>query len=67
MPNFITIKTFQNRIEADLAKSMLESEGIVAMIQSEDQGGMKPHLAFALGVRLQVTEQDFELAKELLA
>ncbi len=66
MPGWIEVKVFSNRIEADIAKSLLESEGIPTLIKADDQGGMRPQLAFSGGVKLFVMQKDAEEAKRLL-
>lgn len=66
MPTWIELKIFPNRIEADVAKSFLESEGITTLIRADDQGGMMPQMAFTEGVKLLVKQEDAEKAQELL-
>ena len=66
MSQFITIKTFASRIDAECAKNMLESNGIAVNIQADDQGGLRPDLALNLGVHLQVLAKDTDDAKALL-
>lgn len=61
-----TIKNFSNRIEAELAKGLLEANDINANVRSDDAGGTRPSLAFASGVELQVLEKDVQKAKELI-
>lgn len=61
------VKTFSTRIEADIAKAFLESEGIPSSIQADDQGGMRPHLALTGGVKLFVATEQAELAAQLLS
>ena len=58
---------FSSRLEAELAKSLLESQGIKSFISADDAGGMRPGMfAYAPGVELIVREEDLEKAKELL-
>src|SRR5205823_5749921 len=40
------VDRFASQVEADLAKSALESAGIDAMIQADRAGGMRDHLAW---------------------
>ena len=60
------IKTYLNRVEADMASSLLESHGIISMIQADDYGGMGPHLGYGAGVKLFVRAPDAEQALDIL-
>ena len=66
MSNLICIKTHNSRIEADLAKSVLEGSGIKAIISADDAGGYRPELALQRGARLLVREEDVERALDVL-
>ena len=63
----IVLETFSNRIEAEMAAGLLESEGIEAMVMADDAGGTYPMLQFIRGVRLVVFKEDEARAKEILA
>ena len=63
---WVVIKTFQTRIEAELARGYLEENGIPSTIQGDDAGGMRPDLAFMTGVRLLVEAPRAERAQALL-
>jgi len=43
----VLVQAFGSQVEADLAKSMLESAGIDAMIQADRAGGLRDHLAWS--------------------
>ncbi len=45
----IVLETFSNRIEAEMAAGLLESEGIEAMVMADDAGGTYPMLQFVRG------------------
>jgi hypothetical protein len=62
-----TAATFYNLHEADVAAGLLESCGVDCFLCDENMHRVHP-LATEItgGVRLQVPEQDIELAKELL-
>jgi hypothetical protein len=62
----ILLKTFGSRIDAELAKSFLESNGIKTMISADDAGEMYPAASVYWGVKLFVNEKDFEIAGNLL-
>lgn len=42
MKPILCIRSFPNRIEAELAKSLLTSAGILSFIQADDAGGAYP-------------------------
>ena len=63
----IVLETFSNRIEAEMAAGLLESEGIEAMVRADDAGGAYPMLQFVRGVRLMVAKEDEARAREILA
>jgi hypothetical protein len=60
------LKTFNSRIEAELAKSFLESNGIKSMISADDAGEMYPAASVYWGVKLFVNENNFEIAENLI-
>src|SRR5215472_15669702 len=63
----VVIDRFASQVEADLARSALESAGIDAMIQADRAGGMRDHLAWSgLGFKILVREEDADTAHELL-
>ena len=67
MSNLFLIKEFVSRHEAGIAKGLLEEKGIICVLQSDDCGGMRPHLSFGMGnVKLYVHEFDRERATETL-
>ena len=67
MPDLVCVKTCNNRIEAELDKSFLDSQGIQAMISADDAGGLRPDLLWATGgVRLLVKQEDAERALDML-
>ena len=61
------VDRFASQVEADLAKSALESAGIDAMIQSDRAGGMRDHLAWSgFGFKVLVREEDAATASDVL-
>ena len=63
----VVVDAFASQVETDLAKSMLESAGIDATVQSDRAGGMRDHLAWSgLGFKLLVREEDAAEAREVL-
>jgi hypothetical protein len=65
--DLVTIATFSSTVDAELAKSRLESEGINVALGNELASGLMPYLGSGLGgVTLQVANHDVERAKEVL-
>ena len=63
----VTIQTFLNEFDANLAKSALQDAGIACMISHDDCGGMRPHLDMTQGIKLIVRAEDVGEATEVLA
>lgn len=61
--NLVTVGRFLDPVQAQMAKGMLESSGIPCFLQGENANHMVP-LAFR--VRLQVLEEDEDIAREYL-
>lgn len=67
MKNFITILTFTHPTELAIIRGRLESEGIETFVQDELTAQTNPLYSNAIGgVKLQVKDEDFELATEIL-
>ena len=65
--DLIVVHAFASQLEAEIAKSALESAGIDAMIKADTAGGMRPHLAWSGGgFQVLVREEDVGEAKEVL-
>jgi hypothetical protein len=60
------VRTFSDRGEAEIARSLLESEGIRALLSADDLAGNTPPLDFSAGLQLVVEAEDVERARELL-
>jgi hypothetical protein len=61
--NLVVLRAFGTQMEADMAKSALESANIDVMIQADSAGGMRPHLAWGTGgFKLLVREEDVDAA-----
>ena len=61
----MTVATFLNRIEAEMAQGALENEGIESTVSADDAGGLRPGLWMS-GVRLLVRAEDIERASKTL-
>jgi hypothetical protein len=63
----VTIRTCKDVQEAQLVRSMLEAGGIRAFIPDEHAAGLYPPMVLDTnGVRVQVSSEDADLARELL-
>lgn len=63
----VVVHTFASQSEAEIAKTALESAGIVVMIQADTIGGMRPHVGWSTGgFQLLVREDDAVEAKKIL-
>jgi hypothetical protein len=62
----VSIKIFDNELDAEVAKQHLLSHGIDATVTKDDCGGMRPWLQERQGVSLQVLEQDSIKASKIL-
>jgi hypothetical protein len=67
MNDLVTVATFPDASEAQLAKERLELEGIRAFVIGAQVAGVMPYLAGgAAGVRVQVDPKDAGRAREIL-
>ena len=64
MQGNVTIKSCATREEAELLKSLLEENGIQAMVDADDYAGLP--LMTSGGVRVEVLEQDADRAREII-
>lgn len=64
--DLVTLGTYNTLTEANLVKARLESDGIEALVQSDDVGSMTPTLNTVRGVQVLVRESDRAEAMDLL-
>ena len=62
----IVIRTYLNRIDAELAQGALDAADIQSMIRADDAGGLRPGLWMS-GVELLVRAEDAKRASSLLS
>ena len=62
----VTIRTFHVEHEADLARAVLEANGIEAVVSRDNAGGMLPMLQQLFEIRLIVRASDAAEALEIL-
>ena len=60
------VAVYASALEAEMAAERLAAVGITAKVVCDDCGGMRPHLAYSLGVKLKVAPEDEAQAKEVL-
>ena len=65
--DLVILSTFNNHIQADLARSALDAMGIESMVRADDAGGEQPGLWIGEGVQVLVRERDAELAKMVIS
>lgn len=67
MKDLICVKTYTNRVEAELAKGFLKTSSIEAIVSADDCGGVRPELGLGTGgVRLLVKKEDIQRALKVL-
>ena len=64
--SFVAVRTFSDRIEAELAHSALQAAGIESMIRADDAGALQPALAMTNGISVMVRVEDAVIAAEVL-
>ena len=62
----VTLQTFSNLLEAEIAAGHLNSQHIEAMVKKDDSGGMRPHLQLTQGVDIIVRKKDLDRAKKIM-
>jgi len=65
MPSFVTIRTFDNYITANIVKARLDAENIYCFLKDENSAVMQCSFAVG-GIKLQVDASDQLLAEALL-
>ena len=62
----VTVAYFDNYIEADLSRQMLEDEGLKAFVMGQNVGNVYAGVPAAIDIQLQTPESQVEQARELL-
>ena len=62
MMNLKLLSTFQTEFEAELVRTILEDQGIEAMIEAQDRSNVIPSLDYSNGFHVYVEPEDFERA-----
>ena len=66
MEKLATVEIFNSRVQAEIAKSYLESFGIKTVIFSDDAGHTIASLQSVRGVKLMANKKDLQKAIDLL-
>jgi hypothetical protein len=65
--HLVVVHSFATEMEAVIAKSALESAGIISLIRSDSAGGMRPHLGWSTGgFEVLVRQEDKGAAREVV-
>jgi hypothetical protein len=64
-PALVAVRTYLNKIDAEIAQGALEAADIESMISADDAGGLRPGLWMG-GVRLLVRVEDVDRAARVL-
>ena len=62
----VVLREYSTEVEARLAASVLEANGIPAEVFADTAGGTLPSIALIFPIRLLVHASDADLARELL-
>lgn len=63
---FVTVGTYWDVLEANLAKARLEQEGIATLLEDENVAALNYWAASPRGAKLRVKEADAERARQIL-
>ena len=68
MSELVLARTFENRVEAEIAQGLLSEQGIESIIIADDCGGMLMGVSLIRkgGIKLMVTEEDQPKAEQIL-
>ena len=64
--DLIVLKVFVTEMDANMARDILQDNGVKASVFKDDGGGTEPHLQRTNGVRLIVHATDVERARKIL-
>lgn len=61
MADFILLKTYFHKHDAEMVVGLLKDAGIQAILQSDDAGGFRPHLNLGMGNNRILIKKEDEL------
>ncbi len=64
--DLIVLKVFITEMDANMARDILQDDGVKAFVFKDDGGGAEPHLQRTNGVRLMVGPTDVDRARKIL-
>jgi hypothetical protein len=64
--DIVVLRTYASELEARLAATILEANGVPAQVLADTAGGAYPSMALVFPIRLLVRADDAALARELL-
>ena len=62
----VCARIFPNRSDAEVARALLEKYRVSSLIEAQDLGSMRPHLAIGAQAQLMVNKNDSKKAKSIL-
>jgi hypothetical protein len=62
----VTVARFEDYMKADLARQLLEDEGIKAFVQGQNVGNVYSGVPAVIDIELQTAESEAEEAREIL-
>jgi len=62
----VTVARFEDYLKADLARQLLEDEGIKAFVMGQNVGNVYSGIAGVIDIELQTAESEAEEAREIL-
>jgi hypothetical protein len=66
--DLVAVKSFPTRLEAEMARVLLEEQGIPALVSADDAGGMRPWpFSYQFGAEVRVRAEDAAAARDVLA
>jgi hypothetical protein len=65
-PVLETVALYELRHEAEVARALLDSAGIEAVVVADDEGGLNPGFFARYGIRVVVRSTDLDDARHLL-
>lgn len=67
MSEWVVVASYASRAQAEMMVELLRGEGVAAMPQIDDAGGLRPEIALGMGwAKVVVRAEDEARAKEIL-
>ncbi|HMQ08114.1 MAG TPA: DUF2007 domain-containing protein [Saprospiraceae bacterium] len=64
--NLVTLRTYSDRVEANLHLTLLENNGIEAIIENDQEVLINPGILSGAGIIIKVLEEDYEKALKII-